>query len=116
MSKIKRRVSGTHYTRLLEYLKIHKTITSLQAIRDLGNTRISATIFNLRKDGYNITSTDIPVPNRWGTKTMVAQYELITYTTIPTEQPDGSNKMVDYYNADEINKGVEGMLNKILNN
>ena len=76
MSKIKRRV-GTHYTRLLEYLKVHKTITSLQAIRDLGNTRLSATIFNLRKDGYTINSTDIPVPNRWGTKTMVAQYELM---------------------------------------
>ena len=113
MSKIKRRV-GTHYTRLLDYLKVHKTITSLQAIRDLGNTRLSATIFNLRKDGYNINSTDMPVPNRWGTKTMVAQYELIPHTTIPTEQTDGSTKMVDYYSPDEVNEGVDTWLNKIL--
>ena len=110
MSKVKRRV-GTHYTRLLEYLKKHKTITSLQAIRDLGNTRLSATIFELRKDGYTIDSTDIPVPNRWGTKTMVAQYKLIPHTTIPTEQPDGSTKMVNYYSSDEVN---DTWLNKIL--
>ena len=113
MSKVKRRV-GTHYTRLLEYLKKHKTITSLQAIRDLGNTRLSATIFDLRKDGYNIGSTDIPVPNRWGTKTMVAQYELTPHTTIPTQQPDGSNKMVDYYSEGEVNSGINTWLSKIL--
>ena len=113
MSKIKRRV-GTHYTRLLEYLKKHKTITSLQAIRDLGNTRLSATIFNLRKDGYAINSTDIPVPNRWGTKTMVAQYELIPYTTIPTLKEDGSTEHVEYYSADEINSGLDTWLSKVL--
>ena len=76
MSKVKRRTGGTHYTRLLEYLKKHKTITSLQAIRDLGNTRLSATIFELRKDGYDISSTDIPVSNRWGGTTNVAEYKL----------------------------------------
>ena len=99
MSKTKRR-NGTHYTRLLDYLKIHKTITSLQAIRDLGNTRLSATIFELRKDGYDITSTDIPVPNRWGTKTMVSQYELI----------------VNPFNnvSEDESKSVDTWLNKIL--
>mgnify|MGYP003109895725 FL=1 len=114
MSKVKRRAGGTHYTRLLEYLKIHKTITSLQAIRDLGNTRLSATIFELRKDGYTINSTDIPVPNRWGTKTMVAQYELIPYTTIPTQKEDGSTEHVEYYSADEINSGLDTWLTKTL--
>ena len=114
MSKVKRRTGGTHYTRLLEYLKKHKTITSLQAIRDLGNTRLSATIFDLRKDGYAINSTDIPVPNRWGTKTMVAQYELIPYTTIPAQQEDGSIKQVEYYSAEEINKGMDTWLTKTL--
>ena len=116
MSKVKRRKTGTHYTRLLDYLKNHKTITSLQAIRDLGNTRLSATIFELRKDGYNIDSSDIPVPNRWGTKTMVSEYKLIPHTTIPTQQPNGSTKMVDYYSANEVNKsGAETWLSKLLN-
>ena len=115
MSKVKRRSGGTHYTRLLEYLKIHKTITSLQAIRDLGNTRLSATIFELRRDGYSITSTDIPVPNRWGGKTMVAEYKIIPHSSVPTQQPDGSTEFVDYYSADEINsKGIDSWLSKIL--
>ena len=33
-----KRRSNTHYTRLLDYLKQFKSITSLDAIRDLGNT------------------------------------------------------------------------------
>lgn len=67
----------THKTRLLSYLKKYKNITSLEAIRDLGNTRISATIFTLRKEGYNIVSKMIKVPTRWNTTTEVAQYTLI---------------------------------------
>jgi len=111
MSKIKRRTAGTHYTRLLDYLKAHKTITSLEAIRDLGNTRLSATIYNLRKDGYDISSTDIAVPNRWGTKTTVSQYKLTPYVSIPTEQTDGSIKHVDYYSSNEINSKLKLNLN-----
>ena len=64
----------THKTRLLSYLKECKTITSLESIRDLGNTRLAATICLLRKDGHNIDSNFIEVDNRWGTKTHVAQY------------------------------------------
>ena len=55
----------THYSRLLDYLKNYCSITSLEAIRDLGNTRISATIFTLRKDGYIIDTTMIKVPTRF---------------------------------------------------
>ena len=114
MSKVKRRNAGTHYTRLLEYLKENITITSLQAIRDLGNTRLSATIFELRRDGYNISSNDIPVSNRWGGQTMVAEYELISHTTIPSQQPNGNTIHKEYYHPDEVNEGVNTWLNKIL--
>ena len=72
-----KRRSNTHYTRLLDYLKKFKNITSLDAIRDLGNTRLSATIYELRKDGYNIISEDLTVKNRWGNNTTVAKYKLI---------------------------------------
>tara|TARA_Y100001938_G_scaffold144345_1_gene218735 strand:- start:401 stop:625 length:225 start_codon:yes stop_codon:yes gene_type:complete len=72
---IKRR-NNTHYTRLLEYLKEFKHITSLDAIRDLGNTRLSATIYELRKDGHNIISEDLKVKNRWGNNTTIAKYIL----------------------------------------
>ncbi len=73
----------THYTRLLEYLKEYRSITSLEAIKDLGNTRLSATIFKLRQVGYTIESDYIEVPTRWllpnGDKklTQIVRYRLI---------------------------------------
>ena len=72
-----KRRNNTHYTRLLDYLKEFKHITSLDAIKDLGNTRLSATIYELRKDGYNIISEDLTVKNRWGNNTIIALYKLI---------------------------------------
>ena len=66
----------THYTRLVNYLNEYGSITSLDAIRDLGNTRLSATIYELRKDGHNIISEDLKVKNRWGNNTTIAKYIL----------------------------------------
>ena len=72
----------THKTRLLDYLKNYGSITSLEAIRDLGNTRLSATIFELRKQGHNIQSEMVKVETRFtkpnGDKVMteVAKYSL----------------------------------------
>jgi len=64
----------THRTRLLAYLKRYKSITSLEAIRDLGNTRLAASIHTLRGENYNILSSDIKVPTRWGTTTTITKY------------------------------------------
>ena len=66
----------THKTRTLDYLKQFGSITSLDAFKDLGNTRLSATIFNLREDGYSIKSEDIKVPTRFGVDTTVTKYVL----------------------------------------
>ena len=65
---------ANHKTRLIDYLKEYKEITSLEAIRDLGNTRLSATIFTLKDEGYIIATEDVQVPTRWGTKTTVTKY------------------------------------------
>lgn len=67
----------THTTRLLAYLRNHGKITSLQAIRDLGNTRLSASIFNLKEEGYDFNTETVEVPNRFGSTTKVAEYTLI---------------------------------------
>ena len=75
-------MKNTHTTRLLKYLKDYKTITSLEAIRDLGNTRLSGYIFILKKEGYLIDTKSVQVPTRWtntdGTKktTSVTEYSL----------------------------------------
>ena len=41
---------------VLYHLKQFQTITSLEAIKEYGATRLSGIIFQLRKDGYNIQS------------------------------------------------------------
>ena len=74
----------THKERLLEYLKEYKSITSLEAIRDIGNTRLSATIFILNDEGHNIETENTQVSTRWtradGTRktTTVTKYTLCT--------------------------------------
>jgi len=72
----KTNMRDTHKSRLLQYLQDHSTITSLEAIRDLGNTRLAATVCTLRKEGYDIDSTSVEVPTRWGTTTQVSKYVL----------------------------------------
>lgn len=67
----------THETRLLDYLKENKTITSLDAIMKLHNTRISATIFKLRNKGYNIVTETTKGRNVYGDKIEYATYRLI---------------------------------------
>ena len=70
----------THKTRLLDYLKKYGSITSLEAIRDLGNTRLSATIYTLKDEGCNIETENTQVATRWTNKdgsrktTTVAKY------------------------------------------
>jgi len=66
----------THETRLLDYLRKYKKITSLEAIRDLGNTRLSATVYNLRRKGHDISTKPVKVKTRWNTMTEVAEYHL----------------------------------------
>ena len=61
-----REMSGTHYARVLNHLRVYGEIDSITAIREFGNTRLSATIHLLRQDGYNIESVNTPGKNRYG--------------------------------------------------
>lgn len=67
----------THYDRILRHLQDFGSITSLEAFKDYGNTRLSATIFLLRKDGWNIKSEKIDFINRYGKKVYFAKYILL---------------------------------------
>jgi hypothetical protein len=60
----------------MDYFEKHNSITSLQAIQDLGNTRLAATVCDLRKKGHDIASTSVEVRNRYGGTTHVAKYIL----------------------------------------
>jgi len=75
----------THKTRLIKYLKQYGSITTLQAIRDLGNTRLAATVYELKELGWKIETGSKRVNTRWvqedgsHVKTNVGEYHLENY-------------------------------------
>jgi hypothetical protein len=52
-------------------------ITSWVAIKEYGATRLSAIIFNLRKEGYNIISDPQKQTNRFGRSVVIAKYKYV---------------------------------------
>ena len=66
----------TKTAQVLEHLKNYGTITSWQAIQEYGATRLSAIIFNLRKDGYDINTKTELTKDRNGNVCQYAKYIL----------------------------------------
>lgn len=61
--------------RVLQYLKENNSITSLEAIEEFGATRLSAIIYNLRKE-HKITTQYETSKNRYGDSVSYARYIL----------------------------------------
>jgi len=61
---------------VLDWLMSGDSISSLEAFKELGITRLSAIIFNLRKKGYRITSEDEKTVNRFGSTVVFSRYKL----------------------------------------
>lgn len=61
--------------KILKYLKTFKNITSLEAINMFGETRLSARIYDLKKQGYRFNTETVRVMSRDGW-TYVARYTL----------------------------------------
>lgn len=59
---------------ILWHLKTYGSITSYQAIKEYGATRLSAIIFNHRKNGYVIDSVPINKKTRFGKTTTISKY------------------------------------------
>lgn len=67
---------NTTQSRVFEYINEFGSITSLQAFVDLGESRLSARIFELREKGIKISSEMIEVENRFHEKRHVKRYTL----------------------------------------
>ncbi len=67
----------TQEQRVLNYIREHGSITSMQAFADLKITRLSARIFNLRAQGFNIENVSHTYKNGQGTTTTYTEYVLI---------------------------------------
>lgn len=61
---------------VLDWLETGAGITSMEAFKELGVTRLSAVIFNLRRRGLNIETQTIEQVNRYGEKVRFARYVL----------------------------------------
>lgn len=59
------------------YLLEGHSLTSMDAIRLFGATRLSAIIFKLKKEGLEIATHSITVPTRYGRDVRVAEYTII---------------------------------------
>ena len=62
--------------RVLKYMQDFGSITTLDAIKDLGDTRLSDKIYRLKKDGYAIRTQPESSKNRWGENTHFVRYSL----------------------------------------
>lgn len=68
--------------RLMRYLSETNSITSIEAIEQLGDTRLAATICELRKKGVNIGDRWLESKNRWGETVRYKEYFIVTDETI----------------------------------
>lgn len=66
----------TQKDRVLQYLKDYGSITSWEAIQQFGATRISAIIFNLKKDGYEFDEEWEHTTNRYADPVSYKRYVL----------------------------------------
>ena len=66
----------SHEEMILKHLQQFKKITSWEAIKEYGNTRLAVSICNLRKKGVPISTTMITSKNRFGKSVQYAEYRL----------------------------------------
>lgn len=62
--------------KVLRHLKEVGAITPVQAFFDYSIMRLAAVIFDLKEDGYNITTTILKSQNKFGEKVSYGQYKL----------------------------------------
>ncbi len=62
--------------RVFDYMVEFGSITTLQAFVDLGESRLSAMIFNLKKKGVNIADERKQVSNRYNEKRFIKEYRI----------------------------------------
>ncbi len=61
---------------VIQYIKDFGSISSWQAFTDLGITRLSGRIFDLKQMGYEFERKDVTTKNRYGKSVTFAKYSL----------------------------------------
>lgn len=68
--------NGSQENMILDYIKEHGYITTLQAVRDLGITQAPARIWGLKRRGVKIKTRRVSVLNRYQEETKIVEYYL----------------------------------------
>lgn len=66
----------TQNERILNYIKELGSITTLEAMQDLGVMRLASRVSELRMWGYNIVDEWETKPNRYGEKVSYKRYRM----------------------------------------
>lgn len=66
----------TQVEMVLRHLRGHKGLTTWEAFKEYGITRLSAKIFVLRKKGFLISNRDVYAKNRYGEPVRFVRYRL----------------------------------------
>lgn len=74
MSETHKRPKQTE--RVLSYMRRNGSITTLDAMLDLGVLRLASRISELKKDGYTIKRDWVKVKNRFGEECSILRYSL----------------------------------------
>ena len=67
----------TQVDRVIDYINQFGSITTLSAFKDLGITRLSARIYEVKERGYAVKTEMITGKNRFGEKTHYFKYSFI---------------------------------------
>lgn len=73
-TKTKKLILDRTQQRVYDYMLMNGGITTLQANKELGETRLSARIFELKEKGVRIGSEWLRVKNRYGEPRRVKEY------------------------------------------
>lgn len=66
----------TQKERVIQYIKEYGSISTWEAFRDLGITRLAARVADLENDGYQVNREREAVKNRYGETTYITRYSL----------------------------------------
>ena len=69
--------------RVLERLE-RSSLTSIEALDELGVSRLADVIMRLKRDGHNITTEHVLGQNRFGEPTKYGRYHLHQYSAKPS--------------------------------
>ncbi len=68
----------SQHKRLIAYLEQNKSITQLEALKELGIFRLSARVAELKKQGYKILGEMVTVKNRFSEDVKIKRYYYIS--------------------------------------